>query len=94
MSPLTTKAQILKFESNILRSTARRYKKSRKTQEGHLEEGKPQKPTKGTKSGKAKKNGKKEQRKSQNQHRNSKEQENVKISTKSQNQHSIWNQLP
>jgi hypothetical protein len=55
MSPLTTKAQILKFKSNILRSIARRYKKSRKTQEGHLEEGKPQKPTKGTKSGKSKK---------------------------------------
>jgi hypothetical protein len=49
MSPLTTKAQILKFESNILRSTARRYKKSRKTQEGHLEEGKPQKARKAAK---------------------------------------------
>jgi hypothetical protein len=47
----------------------------RKTQEGHLEEGKPQKPTKGSKSGKAKQNGKEEQ-------------EKLKISTKAQNQHS------
>jgi hypothetical protein len=35
-------------------------KKPRKAQEGHLEEGKPQNPTKGTKNGKAKKNGKEE----------------------------------
>jgi hypothetical protein len=38
MSLLTTKAQSLKFESKTPRSTARRLKKSRKTQEGHLEE--------------------------------------------------------
>jgi hypothetical protein len=60
MSPLTTKAQSLKFESKIPWSTARRPKKPRKAQEGHLEEGKSQKSTKGTKSGKAKQNDKKE----------------------------------
>jgi hypothetical protein len=49
----------------------------RKAQEGHLEEEKPQKPTKGTKSGKAKQDGK-ELRKAliqdnpQNQHKSSK----------------------
>jgi hypothetical protein len=59
MSPLTTKAQSLKFESKTRWSVARRPKKPRKTQEGHLEEGKPQKPTKGTKSCKAKQNEKK-----------------------------------
>jgi hypothetical protein len=37
-------------------------KKSRKAQEGHLDEEKPQKPTKGKKSGKAKQNGKEELR--------------------------------
>jgi hypothetical protein len=63
MSPLTTKAQSLKFESKIPWSTARRPKKPRKTQEGHLEEGKSQKPTKGTKCGKVKQNGKEELRK-------------------------------
>jgi hypothetical protein len=40
-------------------------KKLIKAQEGHLEEGKPQKPTKGKKSGKAKKNGKEELGKAQ-----------------------------
>ncbi len=40
MSPLTTKAQSLKFESKIPWSTARRLKKPRKAREGHLEEGK------------------------------------------------------
>jgi hypothetical protein len=37
-------------------------KRSRKAQEGHLEEEKPQNPIKGTKSGKAKQNGKEELR--------------------------------
>jgi hypothetical protein len=36
----------------------RRPKKPRKAQQGHLKEGKPQKPTQGKKSGKAKQNGK------------------------------------
>jgi hypothetical protein len=54
MSPLTTKVQSLKFKSKTPRSTARRRKKPRKAQDGHLEEGKTQKPTKGTKSGKTK----------------------------------------
>jgi hypothetical protein len=62
MSPLTTKAQSLKFESKIPSSTARRPKKQRKAQEYHLEEGKPQKLTTDKKSGKAKQNGKKELR--------------------------------
>jgi hypothetical protein len=65
MSPLITKAQSLKFESNIPWSTARRPKKPRKAQEGHLEEGKPQRPTKGQKSGEAKQNSKEELRKAQ-----------------------------
>jgi hypothetical protein len=47
-------------------------KKPRKAQKGHLGEGKPQKPTNGTKSGKAKQNGKKKLRKAQNQHKWSK----------------------
>jgi hypothetical protein len=63
-------------------------KKPRKVQEGHLEEGTPQKPTKGTKSGKTKQNGKSELRKS------SEEQERLKTKAKAQNQHSPWNQLP
>jgi hypothetical protein len=63
MSPLTTKAQSMKFESKTPRSTARRPKKARKAQEGHLQEGKPQKPANDTKNGKAKQNGKKELRK-------------------------------
>jgi hypothetical protein len=52
----------LKFESKTPWSIARRSKKTRKAQEGHLEEGKPQKPINGIKSGKAKKNGKEELR--------------------------------
>jgi hypothetical protein len=54
MSPLTTKAQSLKFKSKTPRSTTRKPKKPRKTQEGHLQEGKPQKPTIGKKDGKTK----------------------------------------
>jgi hypothetical protein len=59
MSALITKAQSLKFESKTPWSTARRPKKWRKAQEGHLEEGKPQKLATGMKSGKTKQNGKK-----------------------------------
>jgi hypothetical protein len=40
MSPLTIKAQSLKFDSKTPLSTARRPKKPRKAQKGHLEEGK------------------------------------------------------
>jgi hypothetical protein len=65
----------LKFLSKTPWSTARRPKKGRKSQEGHLEEGKPQKLANGTKSGKAKQNGKEELGKS------SKEQEKLKINT-------------
>jgi hypothetical protein len=72
MSSLTTKAQSLKFESKTPGSTARRPKKPRRAQEGHLEEGQPQKPTKGKKSGKAKQDGEEELRKAQKSKKNSK----------------------
>jgi hypothetical protein len=72
MSPLTTKVQSLKFESKTPWSTFKRPKKPRKAQEGHLEDGNPQKPTIGTKIGKAKQIGKDELRKAQTQHKNSK----------------------
>jgi hypothetical protein len=81
MSPLTTKAQSLKFECKIPWSTARRPKKLRKAQEGHLEEGKPQKPANGTKSGKVKQNGKKELRKAQKSKKSSKSAQEHKINT-------------
>jgi hypothetical protein len=70
MSPLTIKAQSLKFESKIPLSTARRPKKSRKAQEGHLKEGRPHKPTTGKKSGKAKQSGKEELKKAQKSKKN------------------------
>jgi hypothetical protein len=77
----------LKFESKILLSTARRPKKPRNAQVGHLEEGKPQKPIKYTKSGKAKQNGKEELRKTQKSKKNSNSRKMLKISTKAQNQY-------
>jgi hypothetical protein len=83
MSLLITKAQSLKFESKIPWSTARRPKKLRKAQEGHLEEGKLQKPTKDTKSDKAKQNGKEEQRKDQKSKKSSKWTQKLKINTPS-----------
>jgi hypothetical protein len=72
MSPLTIKSQSLKFESKTPWSTARRPKKPRKAQKGHLEEGKLQKPVNGTKSGKVKQNGKKELRKTHTSKKGSK----------------------
>jgi hypothetical protein len=78
MSPLTIKAQSLKFESKIPWSTARRSKKPRKAQEGHLEDGKPQKPTEGTKYGKAKQNGKEELERAQMSKKNSKSTQKLK----------------
>jgi hypothetical protein len=87
MSPLTTKAQSLKFESKTPSSTARRPQKSKKAAEGHLEEGKPQKPSNGTKTGKAKQNGKGGLGKTQ-------KSKNSSNQGKAQNQHSPWNQLP
>jgi hypothetical protein len=48
---------------------------------GHLEEGKPQKPTKGMKSGKAKQNGKKELRKAQKSKKDSNSTQKLKINT-------------
>jgi hypothetical protein len=66
------------FESKTPWSTGRRPKKPRKAQEGHLEEGKPQKSANGTKSGKTKQTGKEElekaqpKAKAQNQHKSSK----------------------
>jgi hypothetical protein len=71
----------LKFESKTPLSTARRPKKPRKAQEGHLEEGKPQNPTNGMKSGKAKKNDKEELRKAQTQGKRSKSAQKLKINT-------------
>jgi hypothetical protein len=81
MSPLTTKAQSLKFESKTPWSTARRPKKPRKAQEGHIEEGKPQKLANDTKSGKAKQNGMKELRKAQKSKKSSKSTQKLKINT-------------
>jgi hypothetical protein len=72
-------------------STAGRPKKLRKAQEGHLEDGKPQKPVNDTKSGKAKQNGKEELRKAQKSKKSSNSKQTLKISTKAQkaqNQHS------
>jgi hypothetical protein len=79
MNPLTTKAQSLKFESKTPWSTARRPKKPRKTQEGHIEEGKPQKSVNDTKSGKAKQNGKEELRKTQKSKNSSNQGKNSKL---------------
>jgi hypothetical protein len=87
MSSLTTNAQSLKFESNAPWSTARRPIKPRKAQEGHLEEGRPQKPIKGTKSGKAKKNGKEELRRAQKSEKSSKSTQKLKRARKAQKQH-------
>jgi hypothetical protein len=86
MSPLTTEAQSLKFESMIPWSTGRRPEKPRKAQEGHIEEGKPQKPTKGMKSGKAKQNGKKELRKAQKSKKSLKSTQKPKRARKTQTQ--------
>jgi hypothetical protein len=91
MSPLTIKAQSLKFESKTPWSTARRPKKLTKAQEGHLEKGKLQKPTKGTKSGKVKQNGKERAKKRSEEQEKLKPRQKLKISTKAQNQYSSWN---
>jgi hypothetical protein len=56
-------------------------RKPRKAQEGHLEDGKPQNSANGTKSGKAKQNGKKELRKAQKSKKRSNSTQNLKIST-------------
>jgi hypothetical protein len=81
MSPLTTKTQSLKFKSKTPWSTARRPIKPRKAQEGHLEEGKPQKPANGTKSGKAKQNSNEELEKAYKSRRSSKLKQKLKINT-------------
>jgi hypothetical protein len=88
MSPLTIKAQSLKFESKTLWSTARRPQKPRKAQESHLKEGKSQNPANSMKSGKAKQNGKEEIEKAQEEQEKLKPRQKLKISTKAQNQHS------
>jgi hypothetical protein len=87
MSPLTTKAQSLKFESKIPWSIARRPKKPREAQEGHLEEGKPQKPTIGKKSGKTKQNGSEELERSQKSKKSSKSTQKLKRARKAQKLH-------
>jgi hypothetical protein len=81
MSPLKTKAKSLKFESKISWSTARRPKKLRKSQEGHLQEGKPQKPIKGKKSSKTKQNDKKELEETQKSKKSSNSKQNLKMNT-------------
>jgi hypothetical protein len=89
---LTRKAQSLKFKSKTPWSTARRPKKPIKAQEGHLEEGKSQKPTQGKKSAKAKQIGKKELRRAlkinteaQKSKKNSKSTQKLKINTPPEN---------
>jgi hypothetical protein len=71
----------LKFEPKTPWRTDRRPKKPRKAQEDHLEEEKLQKPANGTKSGKAKQNGKEELRKAQIIKKSSKSQQMLKINT-------------
>jgi hypothetical protein len=63
-------------------------KKSRKAQEGHLEEGKTAKANKWQEKWQAKHNGKEELRKAQNQNKASKKSSNSKTPN------SPWNQLP
>jgi hypothetical protein len=87
MSQLTTKAQSLKFESKISRSTARRPKKLKKAQESYIEGGKSQKPPKGKKCGKANQNGKEELRKTQKSKKCSKSTQKFKRARNAQKQH-------
>jgi hypothetical protein len=56
-------------------------KRQKKAQECHLEEGNPQKPTEGMKSGKTKQNGKEVLRKAQNSKKSTKSAQNLKINT-------------
>jgi hypothetical protein len=49
MNPLITKARSLNLKSKTPRSTARRLETNKKAQEGHLEEGKTTRQTKGSK---------------------------------------------
>jgi hypothetical protein len=78
-----------KFEVQIQDpwSTTRRLKKPRKAQEGHVEEGKPQNPTKSKKSGKAKQNGKEELERAQMSKESSKSTQKLKRARKAQNRH-------
>jgi hypothetical protein len=100
MSLLTTKAQSLKFESKTAWCIARKPKKPRKAQEGHLEEGKPQKPTIGKKSGKTRQNGSEELERAQRSKKRSKSTQKLKKARKAQKLHKSskstppWNQLP
>jgi hypothetical protein len=87
MSPLTTKAQSLKFKFKTPWSIARRPKKPRKAQEGLLEEGKSQKSTNDTKSGKVKQNGKQEQKKAQKRKKSLKSTQKLKRARKAQNEY-------
>jgi hypothetical protein len=95
MSPLTTKEQSLKFESKIPWSTTRRPKTPRKAQEGHLEEGKLQKPTKSKKSGKTKQNSTEELERAQRSKKRSKSTQKLKRARKAQKLHkSLKSTLP
>jgi hypothetical protein len=55
--------------------------KAKKSQEGHLEKGKPQKPTKDMKSSKVKQNDKEELKKAQKSKKSSKPKQKLKINT-------------
>jgi hypothetical protein len=79
-SPNETKVKEKQNET-IPDSNSNRPKRPRKTQEGHLEEGKLQKPIKDKKSGKAKQKWQKRAKKS------SEEQEKLKLKPNAQNQH-------
>jgi hypothetical protein len=79
--------QSLKFESKTPWSTARRPKKPRNAQKGHLEEGKPQKLTKSKKSGKAKQNGTEKLERAQMSKENSKSTQKLKGARKAQKLH-------
>jgi hypothetical protein len=76
-----------KFKSKIPWSTAKRPKTPRKTQEDHLEDGKPQKQANGTKSGKAKQNDTEELRRAQKGKKSLKSTQKLKRARKTQNEH-------
>jgi hypothetical protein len=94
MSPLTTKAKSLKFESKTPRSTTRRPKKLRKAQEGHLEDGKPQEPANGTKNDKVKQNDKEELRKAQKSKKSSNSRQTLKMHNSSKSTLPMKSTLP
>jgi hypothetical protein len=67
MSPLITKGTKFEVQIRDPMKHNQKTKSQQKAQEGHLEEGKTQRPTKVMKSGKAMQNGREDLRKAQNQ---------------------------